>query len=139
MKTNDLIAFFIEEAQHHVINDERTKTAESALAAYSKKAGKGRSGQGKKLNEKSSDVTCGNCKKPGHVDADCYAKGGGKEGQAPWQKNKSANTESAIVAVDDDDNKLFAFTCTSDYATVAKDLDIPKSKLGACVDSGASC
>src|ERR1700678_2515605 len=40
MKSDDLISFIIEEAQHRVINDERTKTAESALAARLKKAGK---------------------------------------------------------------------------------------------------
>jgi hypothetical protein len=32
MKADDLVAFIIEEAQHHVINDDRAKTAESALA-----------------------------------------------------------------------------------------------------------
>ena len=39
IKADDLIAFIIEEAQHQVINDERTKTAESALAAHAKKTG----------------------------------------------------------------------------------------------------
>jgi hypothetical protein len=32
MKLDDLIAFIIEEAQHRVISDERSKNAESALA-----------------------------------------------------------------------------------------------------------
>ena len=43
MKPSDLIAFLIEEAQHRVINDERTKNLEQALAAHSKKKGKGKS------------------------------------------------------------------------------------------------
>jgi hypothetical protein len=34
MKADDLIAFIIEEAQHWVINDDCTKSAESALAAH---------------------------------------------------------------------------------------------------------
>jgi hypothetical protein len=34
------------------------------------------------------------------------------------------------VAADNDDKELFTFTCTSDYATVANELDILKSKLG---------
>ena len=33
IKPNDLIAFIIKEAQHHIFNDKRTKTAKSALAA----------------------------------------------------------------------------------------------------------
>jgi len=33
---------------------------------------------------------------------------------------------------------MFTFTCTSDYTAVAETLQLPKSKLGTCVDSGAS-
>ena len=43
-----------------------------------------------------------------------------------------------VVAADDEEGDLFAFTCTSDYATVADELDLPKSKLGTCIDSRAS-
>ena len=39
MKADDLISFFIEEAQHQVINDECTKNTESALAAHGKNPG----------------------------------------------------------------------------------------------------
>jgi hypothetical protein len=34
MKADDLIAFFIEEAEHCAINNECTKSTESALAAH---------------------------------------------------------------------------------------------------------
>ena len=37
----ELIAFFTEEAQHRVIDDERTKAAESALLAHGRKEKKG--------------------------------------------------------------------------------------------------
>ena len=40
MLPDDLIAFIIEEAQHHMINDKHMKTAESALAAHMKKGRK---------------------------------------------------------------------------------------------------
>ena len=40
IKSDDLIAFIIEEAQHWLINDDCTKTAKSALAACTKKSGK---------------------------------------------------------------------------------------------------
>ena len=42
----------------------------------------------------------------------------------------------AIVAANIEDNEMFTFTCTSDYAMVAE--NIPKSQLSTCIDSGAS-
>ena len=42
------------------------------------------------------------------------------------------------MAATNDEEELFAFTCTSDHATVAEKLQVPKSKLGTCIDSGAS-
>ena len=135
MKADDLIAFIIEEAQHRVINDERTKTAESALAARTKKAGKPK---GKKKDDSQSDVICENCSRPGHSKPDCWSKGGGKEGQGPRQKKKGKKSETVVVAAEDDKEDLFAFTCTSDYVAVAESINLPKSRLGTCMDSGAS-
>ena len=51
---------------------------------------------------------------------------------------KPKQLEMAVVAVDDEENKLFAFTCTSNYVAVADKLDMPKLKLGTCIDSRAS-
>ena len=67
-------------------------------------------------------------------------KGGGKEGQGLKQKKgKGKKSETATVAAVDDDNKeLFAFTCMSDFANVTEALQVPKSRLGMCIDSGAS-
>ena len=70
MKTNDLIVFLTEEAQHQVINEQWGKNAELVLAAYSKSTGKKKSENKKKL-----DKECRNCKRKGHVDQDCYCKG----------------------------------------------------------------
>ena len=140
MKADDLITFLIEEAQHRVINDERTKNAETALAAHAKRSGNNRAGQKKKpaKSEKSeSDIVCGNCKRLGHTSGDCWSKGGGKEGQGPRQR-KSNKTETVTVAADKEDDDMFAFACTSDYATVVETLQLPKSKLGTCLDSGAT-
>jgi len=53
-------------------------------------------------------------------------------------KEKDEKPESAAVAVDDDADELFAFTCTSDYAAATNDPVVVNSKLVACVDSGAS-
>ena len=94
MKTADLITFLIEKAQHHVITDERAKNSELALAAQAKKARKKRStcSKGKeKAKGTDADATCDNCHKPGHKGADCWSKGGGKEGQGPRQKKKRSD------------------------------------------------
>jgi len=33
---------------------------------------------------------------------------------------------------------MFVFTCTSDFVCVAESLQVPKLRLGSCIDSGAS-
>jgi len=43
-----------------------------------------------------------------------------------------------VVVADDDKEELFAFTCTSDYVALTDAIDVPKSRFGTCVDSGAS-
>ena len=108
-----------------------------------KRKGKGKAIQAKgdeKALNTNSDVVCHNCKKKGHKKADCWAKGGGKEGQGPKQKKgKGKKSETAtVVAVDNDDKELFAFTCMSNFANVTEALQVPKSWLGTCIDSGAS-
>ena len=49
----------------------------------------------------------------------CYAKGSGKEGQAPWMKKTDKRPDAVVGAVDNKEGALFAFTCTSDYAAMA--------------------
>src|SRR5271168_2077514 len=133
IKSEDLIAFIIEEAQHRVINEERTKSAESALAARSSTSEKSK---GKGKGKDKSKIKCENCKKKGHTKEKCYAKGGGCEGQGPRQKPKAA--ETAVVAANDEEGELFTFTCSSDNTAVATKLVVPNSRLGTCIDSGAS-
>ena len=142
MKPDDLIAFITEEAQHCVINDEHTKNAESALAALGKKQRTRKHCSNKGKEKSTPGTTCENCKYAGHTKADCWVKGGGKEGQGPRGQNskkreKKAETAAAAEATGNAD-EIFAFTCTSDYVEVANALNIPKSRLGTCIDSGAS-
>src|ERR1700678_2725383 len=61
MKADDLMAFLIEEAQHRLINEQRSKTAELALAAYSKSSGKSKSEKKNKSDKSKSDEECENC------------------------------------------------------------------------------
>ena len=135
MKTNDLISFITEKAQHRLINDEHTKMAETALAAHVKRNGK-RKGAKSKMGTSNPDVNCKNCKKDGHTKNDCWSKWGEKEGQGPKQNKKTTKVETAIVAANVENNKMFAFTCTSNYAMVAE--NISKSRLSTCINSGAS-
>jgi len=136
MKADDLIAFLIEEAQHCVIIEERARVAESALAAHARR----RSGRGKpkEVSKSESEDTCKNCERPGHTKFDCWSKGGGKEGQGPKQKKaKGKEKESAAIA-DDNDEQMFAFTCTSDCSNTARTHATPKSQLQDHVDSATS-
>ena len=71
MKANDIISFIIEEAQHHVINDDHLKNAESALAACMKKTEKSKE---KKKEKNQSGEACGNCKRTNHTTENCYSK-----------------------------------------------------------------
>ena len=143
MKPNNLITFITEEAQHRVINDKHTRNAESALAALGKKQRTGKHCSNKGKEKSTPGMTCENCKNAGHTKADCWAKGGGKEGQGPRGRNskkgeKKAETAAAVEVTSNAD-EIFAFTCTSDYIEVANALNIPKSRLGVCIDSDASC
>ena len=133
LKPDDLLSFILEEAQHWLINEEQLKNAESALAAHTKKDKKGKCKHGKS-SEKSQndqlDVICENCHKPSHTKAKCWCKGGGKEGQGLRQKKskKADKSDTAIVAVEEEKDELFAFVCTSDYANIANP---PNSEIEA--------
>ena len=43
-----------------------------------------------------------------------------------------------VAVTNDEENDLFTFTCSSDYADVADFSKLPKSKFGTCIDSSAS-
>ena len=65
LKPADLIEFFTEEAQHCVIEEDRTKSGESALYVQSSKRKPRGSVNGKEQSKKAK--TCNNCGKPGHT------------------------------------------------------------------------
>ena len=142
MKPDNLITFIMEEAQHRIINDECTKNVESALAALGKKQRTRKQHSNKGKEKSTPGATCENCKNTGHTKADCWLKGGGKEGQGPrgWNSKKGEKKAETAAAAEVTSNvdEIFAFTCTSDYIEVANALNVPKSRLGACINSGAS-
>jgi transposase InsO family protein len=59
------------------------KAQDEAFAVDAKKKGKKR------------DIECFNCHKRGHMKSDCWARGGGKEGQAPKRRGGSKNDSAA--------------------------------------------
>ena len=138
IKSDDLMAFLIEEAQHRLINEQRGKNAKLALAAYSKSSGKIKSAKKDKSDKPKSGLECDNRKWKGHVTEDCFAKGGGKEGQAPWQNNGKQKEAATIVEAKDDEEEMFAFTCTSNYTDIAAATPALKSSFGTCINSRAS-
>ena len=74
MSPNDFIAFIIGKAQHQVISNKHTKTAELALTTCTKKVTKPRGKGRNKSKNTQSDVTCDNCNTPGHSIMDCWSK-----------------------------------------------------------------
>jgi hypothetical protein len=58
----------------------------------------------KKKDKDKRKVECHNCHKKGHMKADCWAKGGGKEGQGPRQRGGASDSAaSASTAAKDKD------------------------------------
>jgi len=73
VKSHELVAVLLEEdRQQKACNGESSGTA---LHAHAKSRGKFRG------DNPNKDKECYNCHKKGHVSSDCWAKGGGKEGQ----------------------------------------------------------
>src|SRR6202045_259463 len=58
--------------------------------------------------KKKKQLKCFNCNKCRHKKADCWAKGGGKEGQGP--KGKGGKQANSGNAVKDSNNDLEAFS-----------------------------
>src|SRR5580704_12935297 len=81
LKSHELISILIKE-------DRRRKGRGNDAAISLQAKGKGRAVKGGKGENPNKDKECYNCHKKGHLSSDCWAKGGGKEGQGPKGKNK---------------------------------------------------
>src|ERR1700761_4530966 len=103
----------------------KNRTKEEKEAAFN--ANGGSSGHGRR-GKRSSTVECYNCHKKGHIKAECWAKGGGKEGQGPRGKGKSA---AANKAADYDDGVWYAHADSSDGDSELDDWrDLAEMNLG---------
>jgi len=94
-------------------------------------------GQGKpKADNKTKDVECWNCQRKGHIQKDCWKKGGGKEGQGPKQKKSKQKEGGADAKQASSSNQEHCFKAVAHDAVVAA-----PSRAGIVsrlVDSGAS-
>ena len=129
---NHLIRILTEEADHRLILDPGGAGAGSALVVNERPAkGNRQIGSAGKKRTK-----CFNCEKLGHIKSECWAPGGGKEGQGPKQKSgktkASANAASSIKSNRDSPQEEFAFVTTM---VAVKNDDFDGNIL---VDSGAS-
>ena len=86
ISADDLMLTVTEEYEHRNLKNKSGKKEENAAfySTESEKDGKG----GSSSKSKKKNVECHNCHKKGHYKSECWAPGGGKEGEGPKQKGK---------------------------------------------------
>jgi hypothetical protein len=62
--------------------------------------------------QKKHDIKCHNCHKKGHIKAECWAKGGGKEGQGPRRGSMARGSTTAATAETDIEAWALIDECT---------------------------
>ena len=108
-----LILSIINEYNHCSVKNRQMKDKGKSDAAFFA-GGSSKGGKGGKRGK--SDVEYFNCHKKGHKKADCWAKGGGKEGQGPRSKgrkddgkdSKGRGAAAAAAAVEAEDGVWMA-------------------------------
>ena len=88
LNPGDLMQMIIDEYDRR---STRSRTKEKGADAAFLAGNNNRGGRTAKKSDK--DIECFNCHKKGHRKADCWAKGGGKEGQGPKSKQKKDKEE----------------------------------------------
>jgi hypothetical protein len=109
LSPDDLIHGLNEEADRCSLKNKSKK--DDRDIAFS--AGERKTGQKKGSK---SNIECYNCHKKGHVKADCWSKGGGKEGTGPRQKGKGKGKDSANTAAEKDDGGVWMVQVESNLA-----------------------
>jgi hypothetical protein len=150
LTSSNLIWHLNEEANSIALEDSINKSNAAMMAATTKSRG----GKGKdKSNKEKRHCTNPNCGKDGHMKDQCFAKGGGKEKEAPeWfkkmseRKVTSASANAAEKTENDDSENYAMFTydlpdnptallVTSDFTVEAHAIS---HSSGIILDSGAS-
>ena len=128
-KSSALQSLILNEAEHRVIISDRSKGSNSAM--FAKKSNK------PKTTKKKFTGECYGCGEKGHKKDKCLKGSSNKSDQAASKKDKKITKTESVAAVANDE-ELFAFTCTSDFAGIAKARGISKADMGAIADSGAN-
>jgi len=98
--------------------DRRRKPKMGGDAAFQSRSGYKSSRQSG--GRKATDLTCYNCDKKGHTKAECWSKGGGKEGQGPQAQGKRGGKKGgdgrgpAAHQAEDVNNALPSEACVAD-------------------------
>lgn len=103
--------------RRHVRNGKSSNPKDAAFSAFNRNGGRNRNNSGNSsgyLNSHNGSnsssgskkhIECHNCHKCGHYKSNCWAKGGGKEGQGPCTKRNSQgkgnDTANAVASVED--------------------------------------
>ena len=85
--TTEIVLKLVIDAFERRQRDNNSKAQDEAFAAQNQKKRAG----------KKREVECFNCHKKGHMKADCWAKGGGKEGQGPKKRDGRGSQSSAAA------------------------------------------
>ena len=124
LSPDDLIRGLNEEADRRSLKNKSKKDDRDIAFSAGERKG------GHKKGSAKSNIECYNCHKKGHVKADCWAKGGGKEGTGPRQKGKGKAKEAANTATDKDDDGVW-------MAQVQTNLQLFKEEWGSLVEGNS--
>jgi len=81
------------------------------------------------------DMECYNCQKKGHIKANCWVKGSGKEGQGPKWRQGSTQANAAVVSEKPKDESWAIIEVINDKDnTMAATTEKPKDKSWAIIE-----
>ena len=115
LKAEDLMQAVLDEYDRRLTRPGAAKEKNADAAFF---AGNSRGKPGKRSDR---DIECYNCHKKGHRKGDCWAKGGGKEGQGPRSKGKKEEPKRESANTADEEGVWMAVAKDSDDENMADD------------------
>ena len=113
-------------------SNQKEKSGDTVFYTSTGNSSNNQSKGGKRTNR---DIECFNCHKKGHKKINCWAKGGGKEGQGPKSKPKKEELKKETAnTADNEDSIWMAFTSDSSDKHMADDEDNEFDNFTICQD-----
>lgn len=134
INTQELIKILLDEEKRR-----KLRSSDTILLSQQQRKGKRPAGNGQS-NAKHSDksrVICHNCGKAGHYARDCWAKGGGKEGQGP-SRSKSGRPQQSASAYQADDHEPYADDFGAMFTAIADVMHADTTPSDWIADTGAT-